>query len=365
MRTSMISAFLLASCVFAGAARAEEEKVVNVYNWSDYIAPDTAAKFEKETGIKVVYDVYDGNEVLETKLLTGGSGYDVVYPSAFPFLKNQVTAAAFMPLDKAKLGNFAKLDPQAQKLVGNADPGNVHAVPYMEVTDGVGYNVEAVKKRMPDAPVDSLDMVFNPDVVKNFADCGVTMLDAPAEIIPIAMNYLKIDPKSTDPDDLAKVEALLTKVRPYIRYFHSSKYINDLANGDICVTLGWSGDILQARTRAAAAANKREIAYSIPKEGTLINFDTMAIPKDAPHPQNAHAWIDFNMRPDIAAANSSYISFANPVPESLPLVDPLVAKDPGVFPPAEVKAKLFALSPADAKQLRLQNRLWTRVVTGQ
>ncbi|WP_144378999.1 polyamine ABC transporter substrate-binding protein [Mesorhizobium amorphae] len=365
MRTSMISAFLLASCVFAGAAWAEEEKVVNVYNWSDYIAPDTAAKFEKETGIKVVYDVYDGNEVLETKLLTGGSGYDVVYPSAFPFLKNQVTAAAFMPLDKAKLGNFAKLDPQAQKLVGNADPDNVHAVPYMEVTDGVGYNVEAVKKRMPDAPVDSLDMVFNPDVVKNFADCGVTMLDAPAEIIPIAMNYLKIDPKSTDPDDLAKVEALLTKVRPYIRYFHSSKYINDLANGDICVTLGWSGDILQARTRAAAAANKREIAYSIPKEGTLINFDTMAIPKDAPHPQNGHAWIDFNMRPDIAAANSSYISFANPIPESLPLVDPLVAKDPGVFPPAEVKAKLFALSPADAKQLRLQNRLWTRVVTGQ
>lgn len=364
MRRSMISALALA-CVFANAAKADEEKVVNVYNWSDYIAPDTAAKFEKETGIKVVYDVYDGNEVLETKLLTGGSGYDVVYPSAFPFLKNQVKADAFMPLDKARLANFAKLDPQALKLVANADPDNVHAVPYMAVTDGVGYNVEAVKKRMPDAPVDSFDMVFNPEVVKKFADCGVTMLDAPAEVIPMAMNYLKIDPKSTSPDDLAKVEDLLAKVRPYIRYFHSSKYINDLANGDVCVVLGWSGDILQARTRAAAAAKKVEIAYSIPKEGTLINFDTMAVPKDAPHPQNGQAWIDFNMRPDIAAANSSYVSYANPVPESLPLIDPAVAKDPGVFPSDEVKAKLFVLSAADAKQLRLQNRLWTRVVTGQ
>lgn len=367
MRTSMISAFaaVLGCGVFAGSAWAEEEKVVNVYNWSDYIAPDTAAKFEKETGIKVVYDVYDGNEVLETKLLTGGSGYDVVYPSAFPFLKNQVKAGAFSPLDRAKLANFVKLDPQAQKLVAGADPDNVHAVPYMAVTDGVGYNIEAVKKRMPDAPVDSLDMIFNPDVVKNFADCGVTILDAPAEIIPMAMNYLKLDPNSTNPDDLAKVEELLGKIRPHIRYFHSSKYINDLANGDICVTLGWSGDILQAKSRAAEASKKFEIAYSIPKEGTLINFDTMAVPKDAPHPQNGHAWIDFNMRPDIAAANSSYISFANPIPESLPLMDQAVAKDPGVFPPDEVKAKLFVVDAADGKQLRLQNRLWTRVVTGQ
>ncbi|TPK60126.1 polyamine ABC transporter substrate-binding protein [Mesorhizobium sp. B2-4-19] len=367
MRSPIFSMLLatLACGICITAVRADEEKIVNVYNWSDYIAPDTAEKFEKETGIKVRYDVYDGNEVLETKLLTGGSGYDVVYPSAFPFLKNQVKAGAFLELDKSKLANYAKLDPQALALLAGADAQNLHAVPYMAVTDGIGYNVAMVKQRMPDAPTGSFAMVFDVDVVKKFSDCGVAMIDAPTEIIPMAMNYLHIDPKSTSPDDLAKVEELLKKVRPYIRYFHSSKYINDLANGDICVVLGWSGDILQAKNRAAESARKLEIAYSIPKEGTLINFDTMAVPKDAPHPENARAWIDFNMRPDIAAANSSYVSYANPIPESLPLMDQAVAKDPGVFPPDDVKAKLFVVENNDAKLLRQQNRLWTRVVTGQ
>ncbi|MEI9428910.1 polyamine ABC transporter substrate-binding protein [Mesorhizobium sp. Cs1299R1N3] len=355
----------LACGICFGVARADDEKVVNVYNWSDYIAPDTAEKFEKETGIKVRYDVYDGNEVLETKLLTGGSGYDVVYPSAFPFLKNQVKAGVFLQLDRSKLSNRSKIDPQALSLIAGADPQNLHAVPYMAVTDGIGYNVAAIKQRMPDAPTDSFAMVFDADVVKKFSDCGVAMIDAPAEIIPMAMNYLHIDPRSTSPDDLAKVEELMGKVRPYIRYFHSSKYINDLANGDICVVLGWSGDILQAKTRAAESAKKLEIAYSIPREGTLINFDTMAVPKDAPHPENAQAWIDFNLRPDIAAANSSYVSYANAIPESLPLMDQAVAKDPGVFPPDDVKAKLFVVENNDAKLLRLQNRMWTRVVTGQ
>ncbi|TPK38424.1 polyamine ABC transporter substrate-binding protein [Mesorhizobium sp. B2-5-4] len=355
----------LACGICFGVARADDEKVVNVYNWSDYIAPDTAEKFEKETGIKVRYDVYDGNEVLETKLLTGGSGYDVVYPSAFPFLKNQVKAGVFLQLDRSKLSNHSKIDPQALSLIAGADPQNLHAVPYMAVTDGIGYNVAAIKQRMPDAPTDSFAMVFDADVVKKFSDCGVAMIDAPAEIIPMAMNYLHIDPRSTSPDDLAKVEELMGKVRPYIRYFHSSKYINDLANGDICVVLGWSGDILQAKTRAAESAKKLEIAYSIPREGTLINFDTMAVPKDAPHPENAEAWIDFNLRPDIAAANSSYVSYANAIPESLPLMDQAVAKDPGVFPPDDVKAKLFVVENNDAKLLRLQNRMWTRVVTGQ
>lgn len=362
-KTALVSALALLAAI--GGARAQEEKVVNVYNWSDYIAPDTAEKFEKETGIRVVYDVYDGNEVLETKMLTGGSGYDVVYPSAYPFLKNQVKAGAFQPLEKAKLGNIGKLDPQALSLISGADPDNTYAVPYMSVTDGIGYNIAAVKARMPDAPVDSFAMVFDPAIVEKFADCGVTMLDAPAEIIPMAMNYLGIDPHSTNPDDIAKAEELLLKVRPHIRYFHSSRYINDLANGDICVVLGWSGDILQAKARAAESEKKLEIAYAIPKEGTLINFDTMAVPKDAPHPENALAWIDFNMRPEIAAANSSYVSYANPIPESLPLMDQAVAKDPGVFPPDDVKAKLFVVETSDAKLLRLQNRLWTRVVSGQ
>jgi putrescine transport system substrate-binding protein len=362
-KTALVSALALLAAM--GGAQAQEEKVVNVYNWSDYIAPDTAEKFEKETGIRVVYDVYDGNEVLETKMLTGGSGYDVVYPSAYPFLKNQVKAGAFQPLDKTKLSNIGKLDPQALSLISGADPGNIHAVPYMSVTDGIGYNVAAVKERLGNAPVDSFAMVFDPAIAEKFADCGVAMLDAPAEIIPMAMNYLGVDPHSTNPDDIAKAEELLLKVRPHIRYFHSSRYINDLANGDICVVLGWSGDILQAKARAAESDKKLEIAYSIPKEGTLINFDTMAVPKDAPHPENALAWIDFNMRPEIATANSSYVSYANPIPESLPLMDQAVAKDPGVFPPDDVKAKLFVVETNDAKLLRLQNRMWTRVVSGQ
>lgn len=367
MHSSTVKRLILSACavMWLSSARADEEKVLNVYNWSDYIAPDTAEKFTKETGIKVVYDVYDSNEMMETKLLTGGSGHDVVYPSAFPFLKNQVVAGVFRTLDKAKAPNIAKLDPSALDLISSADPGNAHAVPYMAVTDGIGYNVDEVKKRLSDAPVDSFDMVFNPAVVAKLADCGVAMIDAPAEIIPLALNYLKLDPHSTNPDDFAKVEALLLKVRPHIRYFHSSRYINDLANGDICVVLGWSGDILQAQRRAAESEKKPSVTYSIPKEGTLINFDTIAIPKDALHPENALVWINFNLRPDIAAANSSYLSYANAVPESVPLIDEAVAKNPGVYPPDDVKARLFVVQTSDTKVLRLQTRLWTRVVTGQ
>ena len=234
----------------------------------------------------------------------------------------------------------------------------------LEALPGLAVESEAVSDKLW-LRVDSFAMIFDPAVVEKFADCGVAMIDAPAEIIPMAMNYLGIDPHSTNPDDIAKVEELLLKVRPHIRYFHSSRYINDLANGDICLVLGWSGDILQAKARAAESEKKLEIAYAIPKEGTLINFDTMAVPKDAPHPENALAWIDFNMRPEIAAANSSYVSYANPIPESLPLMDQAVAKDPGVFPPDDVKAKLFVVETSDAKLLRLQNRLWTRVVSGQ
>ncbi|WP_195175301.1 polyamine ABC transporter substrate-binding protein [Mesorhizobium sp. INR15] len=366
MRIAIVAG--MAAMLVAGAsmpAWADDEKVVNVFNWSDYIAPDTAEKFEKETGIKVRYDVYDSNEILETKLLAGGTGYDVVYPSAYPFLKNQVAAGAFQPMDRAKVPNFAKLDPQALSLISMADPRNEHAVPYMMVTDGVGYNVKAVKARMADAPIDSLDMIFKVDVVKKFADCGVTILDAPTEILPIAMNYLGLDPHSTDPADLAKAEALLVSVRPYIRYFHSSKYINDLANGDICVALGWSGDVLQAHTRGVEAGNGVDVAYSIPKEGTVVNFDTMAVPKDAPHPDNGLLWINFNLRPDIAAANSNYVSYANPVPEARALMDPSVANNPGIYPPEAVRAKLVVVHTSDSKTLRVQNRIWTKIVSGQ
>jgi len=367
MRSLLRSVVLVICLALIGLApvRAEDEKIVNVYNWTDYIAPDTVEKFQKETGIKVVYDNYDGNEMLETKLLAGRSGYDVVYPSAFPFLRNQVKAETLQPLRRDAMPNAAKVDPQVLTLIAQADPGNQHAMPYMGVTDGIGYNVEAIKRRMPDAPVDSFAMIFDPAIVQRFADCGVAMIDAPTEVIPMALAYLKLDPHSTAPGDLAKAEALLKKVRPSIRYFHSSRYINDLANGDICLALGWSGDILQAKTRGAAAAKPVEVAYAIPREGTLVNFDTMAVPKDAPHPDNAMRWIDFNLRPDIAAANSNFISYANAVPAARPLLTEAIAKDPGIYPPDDVKARLFVVTNSDVAVLRRQTRAWTRILTGQ
>lgn len=342
-----------------------EEKVLNVYNWSDYIAEDTVAKFEKATGIKVRYDVYDGNETLEAKLMAGNSGYDIVVPTSFPFLDRQIKAGVYKEIDRSKIPNYKNLDPDLMKRVAAADPGNKHAVIWMWGTTGFGYNVKAIEKRIPNAPVNSLDLLLKPENVSKLKDCGVTLLDSPTDVIPIVLNYLGLDPDSSKPEDIQKAQDLLMKIRPYVKYFNSSQYINDLANGDVCLSLGWSGDIFQAESRAAEAKNGIEIKYTIPKEGTLIWFDTMVIPKDAPHPEAAYAWINFNLQPKIEAANSNHVAYANPVPASKEFLDDSVKNNEAIYPPKEVMDKLFTVPTKDAAFNRLQTRAWTTIRTGK
>jgi putrescine transport system substrate-binding protein len=348
----------------AAPPAAEEEKVVNVYNWSDYIAEDTLANFEKETGIKVNYDMYDGNETLETKLLAGNSGYDIVVPSA-SFLERQITAGVYQKLDKSKLPNLSNMDAEVMQRAALHDPGNEHSVVYMWGTTGIGYNPDKVAKALPNASVDSWSLVYEPENAAKLKDCGIAVLDSASEIAATVLAYLGKDPNSQTPDDLALVEAKLLSIRPYIRYIHSSQYINDLANGDICVAVGYSGDILQARDRAEEAGNNVVVKYAVPKEGTIIWFDTMAIPKDAPHPNNAHVFINYIMKPEVVAAISNYVNYANGNAAATPLVDESVRNDPGVYPPPEVKAKLFPDLSETQEFTRLLTRTWTRFTTGQ
>jgi len=348
----------------ATSAWAEEEKVLNVYNWSDYIAKDTISKFEAETGIKVNYDVFDSNEVLEAKLLAGNSGYDVVVPSA-PFLERQIKAKVFMPLDRGKLTNYGNLDTGLLAVLAQHDPDNGHAVPYMWGTTGIGYNINKVKERLPNGPTDSWDLIFDPEVVSKVADCGVTLLDAPSEVFASALRYLGRDPNSEAKKDLKAATDLLLKIRPHVRYFHSSQNINDLANGEICVAMGWNGDMQIAATRAAEAGQGIDIAYTIPKEGAIMWFDNMAIPSDAPHPQNAHAFLDFIMRPEIVAEITNYVFYANANKASLALVDAEITGDPGTYPSDETKANLFGLKAHGARFDRKLTRAWTKIKTGR
>jgi len=347
----------------AAAASAAEEKVLNVYNWSDYIEASVIEDFTKETGIKVQYDVFDSNEMLETKLLAGNTGYDIVVPSA-SFLYRQLKAGVHQKLDKSQLPNLANIDPDIAKRLEAFDPGNEHSVNYMWGTSGVGYNVKKIAERMKDAPVDSFAMFYDPKIASKFADCGISILDAPSEVIGTVLIYLGKDANSEKPEDLAAAEAVLKAVRPYIKNFHSSAYIEQLANGEICLALGWSGDVLQAQTRAVDAKNGVEVDYRIPKEGAVMFFDQMAIPKDAKHPKNAHLFINYLLRPEIAARNSTYISFANANKAATPLVDAAVTGNPNVYPPAELMSKLVPDMPESPEFSRLLNRSWTTVKTG-
>jgi len=348
----------------AAPAGGSEDKVLNIYNWSDYIAEDTIANFEKETGIKVRYDVFDSNEVLEAKLLAGNTGYDIVVPSAH-FVARQIQAGIFQPLDKAKLPNYKNLDADAMKVLAGYDPGNQYIIPWMWGTTGIGYNVAKIKERMPDAPVDSWKMLFDPAIVSKFKDCGVVMLDASSEVFPTALRYLNLPTDSQSAEDLAKVEELVMKLRPSIKYFHSSQYINDLANGEICLVLGWSGDVFIARDRAAEANNGNEIAYSVPREGALMWFDTMAIPKDAPHADNAHKFIDYILRPEVVAAITNYVNYPNANAASLPYVNDDIKNDESVYPNPETKKNLFPNVVNTPEFDRLATRAWTRIKTNQ
>jgi putrescine transport system substrate-binding protein len=345
-------------------APAAEEKVLNVYNWSDYIAEDTISNFEQQTGIKVNYDVFDSNEVLETKLLAGKTGYDVVVPSA-SFLERQIKAGVFMTLDKSKLPNLANMDPEIMQRVALHDPGNEHAVPYLWGTTGIGYNPQKVKEALGVDTIDSWSAIFDPENAKKLQSCGLVMLDAPVEVFDSALIYLGKDPNSESEEDLNAARDLIMAVRPYVRYFHSSQYINDLANGEICVALGWSGDILQAQARGAEAENPVEVAYTIPKEGAIVWFDMLAIPADAPHPDNAHKFINYLMEPAVIAAISDYVAYANGNAASFDLIDEAVRTDPSVYPTPEVKAKLYPSLAESQEYSRLSNRAWTTVRTGQ
>jgi len=362
MKLTHLSSGIAAAALIAGMASAQE---VRVYNWSDYIDEDLLTKFEEETGIDLIYDVFDSNEVLETKLLSGGSGYDVVVPSA-SFMERQIVAGVFQPLDMDQLPNAGNLWDVIADRTEVYDPGNAYSVNYMWGTTGIGVNVDRVTEILgDDAPIGSLDLIFNPDNMAKLAECGVQMLDAPTEVMPAALAYIGEDPSTLDPEVMAKAEPVLAAIQPYVQKFHSSEYINALANGDICVAFGWSGDILQARDRAWEADNGVEIAYNAPSEGALMWFDQMAIPADAPNPEAAHTFINFIMDAQNMAAASNYVYYANGNDASQAFLVEDVIGDTAIYPDAETLANLYTIRAYDPALQRVVTRAWTRVKSGQ
>lgn len=367
MRVSLKKAFVTISAILclSAAAQAAEEKVLNIYNWSDYIAPDTLEKFTAETGIRVNYDVYDSDEVVQAKLQAGRSGYDIVFPSA-PFTAQQIQVGIHQKLNKDLIPNLANLDPVVMKTMSDiTDPGNLYAVPYMIGPTNIGYNVDKVKALFPDVTFDDWDMIFDPRYMEKLKDCGVSFLDTPTEVFPAALVYRGLDGASQTSESLKIAMDTVINVRPYVRYFHSSKFINDLANGDICVAHGHGGDLIQARERAAEADNGVNIAIFIPKSGAVVNIDTAVIPKDAPHPENAHKFINFLLKPEIIAAISNATGYANAVPSSKPYLEDWIAEDPSVYPPEEIAAKEFQIPPSDLAYDRERTRTWIRAKTGR
>lgn len=360
MKTSLLSI----PAILALSTAAVQAEEVRVYNWSDYIDESLLEKFEQETGLDLVYDVFDSNEVLETKMLAGGSGYDVVVPTG-TFLQRQITAGAFQKLDVAKLPNLTNMWDVVSSRTEQYDPENAYSINYMWGTTGIGVNLGKVKELLgEDAPIDSWELVFNPENMEKLATCGVHFLDAPSEMIPAALKYIGEDPNSHDPEVIAKVEPVYMAVRPHIQKFHSSEYINALANGDICVAVGWSGDILQARDRAAEAENGVEIAYNAPKEGAQMWFDQMAIPVDAPNPDGAHTFLNFIMDAQNMAAASNYVYYANGNLASQEFLVEDVKGDPAIYPSPAALDNLFTTTPYDPKVQRVVTRLWTAIKSG-
>ena len=359
--TKTLTAFAATLALTATAAAAQE---VRVYNWSDYIDEDLLAEFEEETGIELIYDVFDSNELLETKMLAGGSGYDVVVPTG-TFLQRQIQAGAFQKLDKSKLPNLDNMWDVIQERTETYDPDNAYSINYMWGTTGIGANVGAVQEALgEDAPLGSLDLVFDPANMEKLAECGVMFLDAPTEMIPAALAYLGEDPDQKDEEALDRAAEVLSAVRPYVQKFHSSEYINALANGEICVAFGWSGDVLQARDRAAEADNGVEIVYNAPKEGALMWFDQMAIPVDAPNPEGAHTFLNFIMDAQNMAAASNYVYYANGNEASQEFLIEDVIGDSAIYPDAETLDNLYTFTPYPPQVQRTVTRLWTKVKSG-
>jgi putrescine transport system substrate-binding protein len=359
---TILSAAAIVLALATGSAA--QERVVNVYNWSDYIDPRVLADFTRETGIKVVYDTYDTNEIVETKLLAGKSGYDLVVPSG-PFLQRLIKAGVFQKLDKTKLPNLKHAWPEVARRLAAFDQGNLYAVNYMWGTTGIGLNLKKVKERLGDVPLDSWDLMLRPDLASKLKDCGIMVLDAPEDILPGVLNYLRFNPDSKKPEDLQAAGDALMKVRDTVRKFHSSEYINALANGDICMAVGYSGDVLQAKKRAEEVGSGVEIGYVIPREGALMWFDSLAIPADAEHAAEAHALIDFLMRPEVAAANTDFVRYASGNLAAKALVRPEIRDDRGIYPDEATFARLFTNTAYDERSQKLVTRLWTRVRTGR
>jgi len=355
------TAFAVAGLVASAHAA---DRVVNVYNWSDYIDNSILTDFTKETGIKVVYDVYDSNETLEAKLLAGGTGYDVVVPTA-TFLQRQIAAGVYQKLDKSKIPNLSNMWPEITDRAQKYDPGNDYAVDYMWGTTGIGYNIDKMKEILGTDERPSWDVLLKPEIAAKFKDCGIYMLDSPSDVLPSVLAYLGLDPDSRNPADLKKAQDVLTAVRPFIRKFDSSNYISALAQGDICLVLGYSGDIFQARSRAEEAKNNVKIGYSIPSQGAQMWFDMMAIPKDAPHAAEAHEFINYLMKPEVIAKATNFVFYANGNKASQAFVDKEIMSDPVIYPPDDMMKKLFTTTPYDNKIQKTVTRLWTTVVTGQ
>jgi putrescine transport system substrate-binding protein len=342
----------------------DDEKVLNLYTWSDYLAPDTISSFEKLTGIKVRVSYFETNETLEARMLTGNSGFDVVVPTA-PFFQRQIRSGAYLRLDKKQLPNLVNLDPAIMARVALNDPGNEHGVVYAWTTYGIGYNEKMVAEALPNVPVDSWRLIFDPAFAAKLSKCGISTLDAPAGVVRLVLKYLGKNPNTPSPQDLSDVASVLMKIRPYIRNIDSSNYTEAMANGDICIALGYSGDFVQARKRAEEAKNGIKIAYVIPQEGSLISFDMLAIPKDAPHVANAHVFINYLMNPRVIANITNFVGYANANSAATPLLDASILSDTVVYPPRDQQERLFVQMQDPPEQARAITRLWQRFKTGQ
>jgi putrescine transport system substrate-binding protein len=356
------SAVAVAAALLAGACGGSGKRELHVYNWADYIGKDTVANFEAASGIKVIYDTYDADETLEAKMMAGDSGYDVVSTST-DYFSRQIKAGIYRPLDKALLPNWKNLDPHALAVEAAADPGNRYAMPYLRHVNGFAYNVDMIRARMADAPVDSLDLIFKPEIVRHFADCGVTFLDQPEDVLQLALNYLHLDPNSTRPADYAQAEKLLLAVRPYIKAFDSTEYMNGLATGEFCISMSWSGDYATSRARARAAGVDVHLAFTVPREGANASYDALLIPADAPHPRAAHEFLNYILEPRVIAQITNYIHYGNDNLAANVYVDPQILNDPAIYPPPQVEARLYESAEAGPTLERLRTRTWTRIKT--
>ena len=352
------------AAISAGKADAGEEKRLFVYNWTDFIGRNTIAEFEGESGIKVTYDVYDSEETMDARLLAGSSGYDVVIAST-EYFGREIKAGVYIPLDKTKLPNWKNLDPRILAIQTVHDPGNAHSVPYLHAIAGFAYNVNMVKARMPNAPVDSLDMIFKPQIIARFADCGVSFLDQAEDVLQLALNYLRLDPNSTNPEDYKRAEKLLLAVRPYIRAFDSSEYMNGLGNKEFCISMSWSGDYAAAKARATAAGVDVNLAFTVPKEGANASFDALLIPVDAPHPDAAHQFLNFILEPRVIAEITNETHYGNDNLASTPYVDPKILNDPAIYPTPETAARLYESAEVNPALERIRTRTWTRIKTAR